>query len=79
MFAFENKVKEGFRAVKREIFQFKAGVHDWIQFLSASQQDHDARIAALEQRINHLEAQLHDSDTSRSSQVERDVFELRTL
>ena len=51
----DEKVKKGFRMVKRDTEGLKQSVHDWVLFLNTNQRAMLERVERLERRIKKLE------------------------
>lgn len=50
-----NKVKQAFKAVKKDINELKASATDWILFLNRDQRDMKVKLRELDQRLRELE------------------------
>ena len=55
---FKQKVKESFKAAKKEVSDMKEGMTDWILFLNESNRDLKVKVIMLEKKLNALEKRL---------------------
>lgn len=56
---FENKkVKNAFKAAKRDISGLRTSVNDWIMFLNGNQNDIKVKLREIDQRLRKLESAL---------------------
>ena len=56
---FENKkIKDSFKAAKKDVNNLRTSVNDWIVFLNGNQNDIKVKLRELDRRLRKLESEL---------------------